>query len=250
MKNLQLQISHFNNLYSTKFETNFYYYIKRKMVKIIKKFIKKDSYMLDIGCGCGTVEKFLQCLQFKKCVGIDVSGVGIQKAKATIKDKRIEFLNLEFEALNEETKYDIITIFEVIEHIENYYNLLEKISKLLKEDGYLILSTPNRMRLENRIRNLFRKKLVLVDSTHIKEFTFKELKFVLEKYGFKILYYTTQGVWGSWCLLFFPNSIKKILYQKPFFRGETRINYYLGKIFKNFANYIHIVAQKNLFLKK
>ena len=40
---------------------------------------------------------------------------------------------------------DIVVSFEVIEHIERYFDYLENVSLLLKENGQFLLSTPNRL---------------------------------------------------------------------------------------------------------
>lgn len=39
--------------------------------------------------------------------------------------------------------YDLIIALEIIEHIENPWNFIREIKKLLRKDGVLILSTPN-----------------------------------------------------------------------------------------------------------
>jgi predicted SAM-dependent methyltransferase len=53
--------------------------------------------------------------------------------------------------LNTNIKFDVITIFEVIEHL-SYKEIIElfvKIKKMLKKNGIIIISTPNPANLDN-----------------------------------------------------------------------------------------------------
>ena len=53
-----------------------------------------------------------------------------------------------------DNSFDLITFTEVIEHIENHRFTLSEIARVLKPEGFIILSTPNILNLKSRIRFL------------------------------------------------------------------------------------------------
>jgi len=254
MLDKRFQEEHFDKLYSEEKFRCFYYFIRKKMAHLIYKFAPENARILDVGCGIGAVESYLQFLplNFKEIISIDISQTAIDRAKILVGGKRFNFIKMSFEDIQKLGKFDMIFAFEFIEHIADAYKLIDIVYESLNDNGCFILSTPNRLRLENRILKFFHKKEVMVDTSHEREYTFLELELMLENAGFELVYKATQGLWGGWvvyCLFpFLRYRWKKILALKSFFRGESRINYWLGKlfIFRNCANYIYIVTKKEV----
>ena len=89
---------------------------------------------LDLGCGSGygTTD-----------IGIDVSHEALIQARENFPKAR--FIRAAAEALPfaDET-FDLITAFEVIEHLERWPDLLTEASRVLKASGILLVSTPNK----------------------------------------------------------------------------------------------------------
>lgn len=109
---------------------------------IVKNFKNKSVSILDVGCFNGFfVKKLLE-------MGYDAYGIdfnkkaidyGINQYHLT---NRISVANIET-LIQSNKKYDMVTLFEVIEHMENPRELLMKFLKLLNDKGILILSAPN-----------------------------------------------------------------------------------------------------------
>jgi SAM-dependent methyltransferase len=100
--------------------------------------------LLDVGCGQG---EFLTAAKEK---GFDVYGIDIAprniefiKTRRDIQTVVCGKIEDNIEALG---KFDVVTLFEVLEHVESPATLLESIKKLLNPGGYFIMSTPNRKR--------------------------------------------------------------------------------------------------------
>lgn len=110
--------------------------------------------LLDIGCGNGDFAEFASMRNFST-IGID-----IDKASLKIADRRqlvnAQFVNttlLDFAKTNKQ-KFDIISMFEVFEHLDNPKETLEIICSLLKPGGLFIGSLPNENRFLSKKLNL------------------------------------------------------------------------------------------------
>ena len=107
--------------------------------------------LLDIGCGSG---EFIH--EVKKRLGWEVWGIDINRNVIdTVKKKyHIEHVYaIPFEMLPNDARFsdfDIVTAFEVIEHIGNPAQFIAVARRILKKRGVLVISTPNRRRLIGR----------------------------------------------------------------------------------------------------
>ena len=111
---------------------------------INKKEINKQN-ILDLGCGGG-----LTCEPLAK-LGATVTGVDFIKKNIEIAKKHSAYSNLKIKYINDDLnkiifkeKYDLILLLEVIEHLDNWESLIKKISKIIKPNGKLIISTINK----------------------------------------------------------------------------------------------------------
>jgi 2-polyprenyl-6-hydroxyphenyl methylase / 3-demethylubiquinone-9 3-methyltransferase len=107
----------------------------------------KGKNLLDVACGGGLFSESASSLG-ALVTGIDTSAPLIKKAQAhanpaqKINYKAIDFL--QYAKKNSQKKYDIITCFEVLEHVDNPESWLKPLHGLLKPDGLLVVSTLNR----------------------------------------------------------------------------------------------------------
>jgi SAM-dependent methyltransferase len=115
--------------------------INNQRVKLIKKLAgEKDFTLLDIGCGSG--------LFLKSCTdaGFNVSGIDV--SKNALKFAKESFgLNVDSKTVSdlsaEGKKYDIITMWHVLEHVLNPVEELKKIMEILNGNGVLLIEVPN-----------------------------------------------------------------------------------------------------------
>lgn len=113
----------------------------------------KDSHILDIGCG--REQPLAKMLYSNRLVPSNGSYTGVDYNKLTLEPmleaaaKRFPIILVGEKAFPdcelERTSYDIITCFEVLEHVQplGSYRILEGIEKLLSDDGTAFISTPN-----------------------------------------------------------------------------------------------------------
>jgi 2-polyprenyl-3-methyl-5-hydroxy-6-metoxy-1,4-benzoquinol methylase len=195
--------------------------------EFIFKNVGKNQVILDIGCLDGEISKKLE-LMGNIVIGVDISINGLTKAKQ--RAIKIVLANGEKALPFHQCTFDMVIASEIIEHLYDTSNFLKQIKRVMRDDGYLILTTPNLATLGNRIRLLFGKNPSMdicleKGPGHIRYFVKSSLKDLLEINGFSIKKYESDIVSLS------PG-------------GKIR-NKKLAKWFPSIGRSICIIAQKN-----
>jgi ubiquinone/menaquinone biosynthesis C-methylase UbiE len=104
-----------------------------------------QARVLDIGCGAGYGTAEL-AQQAQWATGIDVSVEATAYANAHYPLQNTTFLTASATALPfAADSFDLITAFEVIEHLDNWPDLLVEARRLLRPNGSFLVSTPNKL---------------------------------------------------------------------------------------------------------
>ena len=105
----------------------------------------KDLKILDVGCGGGIICEPLARLG-AKVTGIDFAPNNINAAKIYSKKNKlkIKYFYKDIEKSKIDEKFDLILMFEVLEHLDNWKKTIKNIKKNLNKDGIIIFSTINR----------------------------------------------------------------------------------------------------------
>lgn len=145
-----------------------------KMYENIAKLVKGLD-VCDVGCGLG-LGSLILAQEAKSVVGVEKIGVCSKFAQKCFPVKNIKYVN---EAIVQcsypDDSFDAIVAIEVIEHISDYHGALKKMKQLLKNNGKLYISSPNR-------NNNGIKKDRPKNKYHIREWTIKEFKEILSLY--------------------------------------------------------------------
>jgi 2-polyprenyl-3-methyl-5-hydroxy-6-metoxy-1,4-benzoquinol methylase len=129
--------------------------------------------VLDLGCGTGYGSWYFAS-QKHKTLGFDPDKKSIDWAKSHFKHENLTFTTI----LKSITYFNIVS-FEALEHAPK--EVEESFTKHLATNGTLIISTANGT--PNSVRSeLIKSNLVTLNPGHVKEFTVKELKLLLEKH--------------------------------------------------------------------
>ena len=146
------------------------------LFSIMDKFVRKDKNIkiLDIGCGTGIVMKKLE--SYGEAFGIDISDEAILFcAKRGIKNIfKADAAKLPFENNN----FDLITSFDVLEHIDKPVIALKEIYRVLNINGIAIISVPAYKFLWSSHDEALH---------HVTRFTISELKELILLNNFEIL---------------------------------------------------------------
>ena len=124
--------------------------LKRKLshlhyIRVLSKFLDERKYakILDIGCGTGSF--LYQCeKRFRdfELHGFEYDGRLINQATKNLKKSMISQGNAE-KISHEDAYFDVVTTFQVIEHIYNPEQMIAEIYRILKPGGLLLITTPN-----------------------------------------------------------------------------------------------------------
>lgn len=137
----------------------------------------QDKKVLDIGCGMGYGAYYLRSLGARAVTAVDKDGEAIRFAKNHYILPDLLYLEADFIKLETKT-YDVLTVFEFIEHVADPRSYLNQATRCLSNDGLLILSTPN-------INNPDIKKLDRENPYHLSTKSKMELEKILREVGFK-----------------------------------------------------------------
>ena len=97
--------------------------------------LKKNSKILDIGCGSGGWLERLKELGYNRLYGID-------KFAPEFTSKQIHFIQGDIDCAENVGGYDLITLHHSFEHMEKPLEVLGKIKNLLALDGRVIIRIP------------------------------------------------------------------------------------------------------------
>jgi 2-polyprenyl-6-hydroxyphenyl methylase/3-demethylubiquinone-9 3-methyltransferase len=147
------EFEHFSSLANDWWSKNGKFKILHEIQAIRIKYIletlnKKNlnnTTVLDIGCGGGLVSEGLSKIG-ATVTGIDFIKENIKVAKMHAKKNNLEidYFVKDFEKEKITSKYDVIIILEVLEHLNNWEEFIKKIKLSLNKNGTLIISTINR----------------------------------------------------------------------------------------------------------
>ncbi len=146
--------------------------------------------VLDCGCACGgNLMKMHDINPSAELYGIELNSMAAQVARnwGEVLECDLELCD----SLPWQEKFDVIIMGDILEHLRDTDGVLKKINTWLKPNGTLVLSVPNIMHisiLKDLIENgrwSYREEGIL-DKTHVKFFTRKEIIMKLEEAGFKV----------------------------------------------------------------
>ena len=155
--------------------------------------------LLDIGCGSGhLLYQFRE--NFENLIGLEYSPHRLEQARVNLEGWRFTPICGSAEDLSaiDSNSIDQIISADTIEHIPDVYKAVQEMYRVLRPNGRLIINTPNIAFIKKRFQllaGMFPSTSqpnegisddILFDGGHLHYFTFRSLRLVLEKLGFKI----------------------------------------------------------------
>ena len=171
--------------WSKKTTSKYTYLYQEPLYKYAVKEIEGKDCKTIVDLGCGTGHKTKKFLNDLKCnvYGLDQkSGIDIAlKDVSNIKFQVVDFETDEMEHFFRSINPEFVIFSDVIEHLEKPDEALENLYKILPENAYLLVSTPDRKYVEILDQDGPPK-----NPRHVQEWEFRELQELLEDKGFKV----------------------------------------------------------------
>lgn len=169
----------------------------KNTLKRIDKYIPSDGNVLDVGSATGTISFYLGSK------GLNVDGIEISKHaikyanlnKEAFSLQNVNFINSSIENYKTNKKYDLITCFEVLEHLEDDKKNLIQLANYMNKNSILTISVPssNAPLYRLGILSSFDKEV-----GHLRRYSVESIKKRLIKHNFEIIeLFRTEGILRS-----------------------------------------------------
>lgn len=166
--------------------------------------------ILDIACGEGYGSNILSSYA-KNVVGIDISDEAINHAKKKYKKHNLQFKQGSATFIDlPDTSIDIIISFETIEHLKEHDEMLQQFKKVLKRDGILIISSPDKKNYSD--------KPGYANPFHLKELYKNEFEILIKKYFENTVMLFQKSAVASIITTDIPNNKKLREFEGDYFR--------------------------------
>lgn len=135
--------------------------------------------VLDLGCGSGAFGQWMPC-DHVRVFGLDVSPRALDAAKCW---ERVALVDLDREVIPfRDSSFDAVLAKDILEHLQRPWKTMAEISRVLAPGGRLLISTP-----------LAKPQVVWDDYTHVRGFTRRALRQMVEDNGFEVLQLHRMG---------------------------------------------------------
>lgn len=145
---------------------------------LIKKY-KASGKLFDLGAGWG------HFMLAGKMLGYDVYGIEIaeQPYLYAKNDLKLPVDHTDFFLMDETKKFDIITMWDVLEHIDKADDVIAKCTRLTNLNGLLVIQVPQ---IDSYFAKKHKDNWKMMGLDHVNYFGKKTITQLLEKHGYKV----------------------------------------------------------------
>jgi ubiquinone/menaquinone biosynthesis C-methylase UbiE len=152
------------------------------ILMVINKFFLKAKSFLEIGCGTGyTLLSVQRRFPSIELTGVDMYADSLPFVKAKMGDS-CSLLQLDARHMPFRDHFDLVGLFDVLEHIEQDEVVLKEVNRALKKNGAIMISVPQHPYLWCSLDEI---------AFHMRRYTASELENKLKAAGFSIKYKTS-----------------------------------------------------------
>lgn len=147
---------------------------------IAKDFVE-GKVVLDIASGEG-YGSYLLSEKASEVIGVDIDVQSVANAQQKYLKNNLRFFVGRADEIPVDTNsIDVVVSFETLEHHDKHHEMLSEIKRVLKKDGLLIMSSPD--------KEFYSDKIGQNNIYHIKELYFKEFKILIDSHFKQTAYY-------------------------------------------------------------
>ncbi|MDI6743447.1 MAG: class I SAM-dependent methyltransferase [Smithella sp.] len=129
-------------------------YLSATVEEVLKRLKTREGEFLhlDIGSGTGELVRLFKTRLKTRSFCCDYSN---ELMKLPGQPVDMVDLNVDKKLPYQDNMFDIVTATEVVEHLEDFRAILREIYRVLKPGGICVLTTPNILNINSRLRNLW-----------------------------------------------------------------------------------------------
>jgi SAM-dependent methyltransferase len=142
----------------------------------------KNACILDIGCGNGYFLYALQKLGYTNLEGLEPSPACARYTQTEFGIPCMEGMLTQLKSTKQESQYDAIILYGVLEHLVNVSEAIEIISQIIKTNGLLFIGVPNTSDFNPAVNAPYQE----FSTEHINYFCLDSLQNLLGQYGFEL----------------------------------------------------------------
>ena len=180
----------------------------------------KGKVVLDIACGEGYGSAFLASVALS-VVGVDIDPLSVDFAKNKYQKSNLEFKVGSCSSIPiDSNSVDVLVSFETIEHHDQHEKMMIEIKRVLKPEGLLIISSPD--------KTFYTDKRNFNNAFHVKELTEKQFKELLDKFFLNSVMAYQRIVYGSLIVPIIKNGSGLQLYKGDY---STMCNFQMEPLY-------------------
>jgi ubiquinone/menaquinone biosynthesis C-methylase UbiE len=151
-------------------------YLRHRAAYVFAEQFIKGKTVLEDGCGSGYGAYYLITKGAKKVIGIDISQQAVDYAGEKYSNDNIEFNVMSVTELGfEDETFDVVTSFQVIEHLKEPQKYLSEIKRVSKNNAVILISTPNK-------KTYSPNSIEPENPFHVKEYYLEEFTDLIKSY--------------------------------------------------------------------
>jgi SAM-dependent methyltransferase len=169
---------------------------------LIAKQMVQGLNVLDIACGEGYGSSMLSDAA-ASVVGVDISLDAVSYAKEKYKRNNLKYIHGSASNIPVgDQVFDAVISFETIEHHEKHDEMMMEIKRVLKKDGFLLISSPD--------KQIYTEEMKIINQYHVKELYANEFIALIGKYFKNYKFGGQRVLFGSVCV--WEDSAEKFIY--------------------------------------
>ncbi len=158
----------------------------------VKPYVNKNAKMLDAGCAMGFMVELAR-LQGYDAYGFDPSSYALSRATSAIK-QYLSQATIET-ASYKKNSFDVITMTDIIEHVQDPISSMKKLRQFLKKNGLMVIATGDTQSVAAKL--LGKHWTFYIPPQHLFFLSKDNLTTMLHKSGFVPVAWFRVGKWLS-----------------------------------------------------
>jgi len=166
--------------------TSNHFWVRRRF-EVLKRFagpvIEGSRRIAEIGCGTGLLQRDIEDLYGLPVAGFELNELALQRNISRISPLYCYDINQRHSNLR--SQFDLLFLFDVLEHIDDEAKFLESVKFHLTDSGSLLVNVPAHQSLYSNYDRA---------AGHVRRYNTKQLAHVAERSGFKVRAITYWGL--------------------------------------------------------